>query len=99
LVIKTLDPDSLETLDPPYQDPDSMNQDPQPWLKWNAVRKRLTGVCVQVTQALKNTGFLPDVNGEGSSSALTPEPHNNSVPDGPLEVSRHAPPLSTILQS
>jgi hypothetical protein len=53
--------------------------------------ERVTDVCVQVTQALKNTGFLPDVNGEGSSSALiTPEPHNNSVPDGPLEVSRHA---------
>jgi hypothetical protein len=52
------------------------------------VRERLRDVCVQVTQALKNTGFLPDVNGEGSSSALTPEPHNNSVPDGLLEVSR-----------
>jgi hypothetical protein len=54
--------------------------------------EELRDVCVQVTQALKNTGFLPDVNGEGSSSALTPEPHNNSVPDAPLEVSRHPPP-------
>jgi hypothetical protein len=53
--------------------------------------EKMSDVCVQVTQALKNTGFLPDVNGEGSSSALTPEPHNNSVPDAPLEVSRHAP--------
>jgi hypothetical protein len=69
-----------------------MKPDPQLRLKYYAVRERLRDVCVQVTQALKNTGFLPDVNGEGSSSALTPEPHNNSVPDGPLEVSRHAPP-------
>ncbi len=59
----------------------------------------MTDVCVQVTQALKNTGFLPDVNGEGSSSALTPEPHNNSVPDGLLEVSRDATPLSLLFYS
>lgn len=41
---------------------------------------------MQVTQALKNTGFLPDVNGEGSSSSLSPEHQNNSVPEMPQEV-------------
>ena len=46
-------------------------------------------VGVQVTQALKNTGFLPDVNGEGSSSSHSPELHNNLVPDGSQEVRLH----------
>jgi hypothetical protein len=34
-----LDSDSLETLDPPYPDPDLLNPDPQPWHKWKAARK------------------------------------------------------------
>jgi hypothetical protein len=38
-------PNSLETLDPPYPDPDSMNPDPQPWLKWKRLGKSDGRVC------------------------------------------------------
>jgi len=38
----------------------------------------------EVTKALKKTGFLPDINGSGSSRTESPLPSSNSAPGSPV---------------